>query len=122
MAAVAPDRPVLKEEDIARSRVRRVGILGAGALFLVIVVREITGSNELTASGTFGAALALTVPILLAGLGGLWAERVGVVNIGLEGMMILGTWFGAWAGYQRGPRTGVGFGMIGGALGAVLHA
>ena len=47
------------------------------------------------------------VPIALAGLGGLWAERAGVVNIGLEGMMILGTWFGRWGGVQSGPWAGV---------------
>ena len=52
-------------------------------------------------------ALALAVPIGLAGLGGLWSERAGVVNIGLEGMMILGTWGGGWAGYQWGPWAGV---------------
>ena len=47
------------------------------------------------------------VPIGLAGLGGLWSERAGVVNIGLEGMMILGTWGAGWAAYQWGPWTGV---------------
>ena len=42
------------------------------------------------------------MPIGLAGLGGLFSERAGVVNIGLEGMMILGTWGAGWAGYQWG--------------------
>ncbi|MFJ8269222.1 ABC transporter permease [Streptomyces sp. NPDC094154] len=94
----------------------------AGVLVLTSVVRIVTGANGITSTGQMSTALRLAVPIGLAGLGGLWAERSGVVNIGLEGMMILGTWFGAWAGYQWGPWAGVVFGIIGGALGAVLHA
>ncbi|MEU5112517.1 ABC transporter permease [Streptomyces longwoodensis] len=94
----------------------------AGVLVLTSVVRLISGADGITSTGQMSTALRLAVPIGLAGLGGLWAERAGVVNIGLEGMMILGTWFGAWAGYQWGPWTGVAFGIIGGALGAVLHA
>ncbi|MEU3243199.1 MULTISPECIES: ABC transporter permease [unclassified Streptomyces] len=94
----------------------------AGVLILTSVVRLITGADGITSTGQMSTALRLAVPIGLAGLGGLWAERAGVVNIGLEGMMILGTWFGAWAGYQWGPWTGVAFGIIGGCLGGILHA
>ncbi|MFJ6936990.1 ABC transporter permease [Streptomyces sp. NPDC101132] len=94
----------------------------AGGLGLVSLVRLISGANDLTSVGQVSGALQLAVPIGLAGLGGLWAERAGVVNIGLEGMMILGTWFGAWAGYQWGPWTGVALGIVGGALGGLLHA
>ncbi|MET9515898.1 ABC transporter permease [Streptomyces sp. NPDC002994] len=94
----------------------------AGGLALVSLVRIISGADDLTSVGQVSGALQLAIPIGLAGLGGLWAERAGVVNIGLEGMMILGTWFGAYAGYQWGPWTGVAFGILGGAIGGLLHA
>jgi ABC-type uncharacterized transport system permease subunit len=99
------------------------GLLAAAlVLVLMSLVRLITHANDLTSPGTFGAVLTLSVPILLAGLGGLYAERTGIVNIGLEGMMILGTWFGAWAGWKFGPWAGVIVGTLGGGLGGVLHA
>ncbi|MFJ9039215.1 ABC transporter permease [Streptomyces sp. NPDC102406] len=94
----------------------------AGVLALTSLVRLITDANGITNVSQMATALQLAVPIGLAGLGGLWAERAGVVNIGLEGMLILGTWFGAWAGYQWGPWVGVLVGIIGGALGGLLHA
>ncbi|MDK1472710.1 ABC transporter permease [Streptomyces sp. 549] len=96
-------------------------VLAAG-LALFSVVRLITGANGISSVGQVSTALHLAVPIGLAGLGGLWAERAGVINIGLEGMMILGTWFGAYAGVQWGPWTGVIFGILGGALGGLIHA
>jgi simple sugar transport system permease protein len=98
-------------------------LLGLAVLIVLLaVVRAITGADDLTSSGTVGAALALAVPIAMAGLGGLWAERAGVVNIGLEGMMILGTWGAGWAGYQWGPWAGVVGGLLFGAAGGLVHA
>ena len=91
-------------------------------LAVVSLVRVITGAEDLTSSGTVGAALTAAVPIAMAGLGGLWAERAGVVNIGLEGMMVLGTWGAGFAGYQWGPWAGLVFGVVLGALGGLLHA
>ena len=89
---------------------------------LLSIARTVSGATDLTSSGTSGAALRLTVPILLAGMAGLWAERAGVVNIGIEGMMVLGTWAGAYAAVEIGPWAGVVAGILGGALGGLLHA
>jgi ABC-type uncharacterized transport system permease subunit len=99
-------------------------LLGLAALIVLLAIaRLITGANDITSGGTASAALGLAVPIGLAGLGGLWSERAGVVNIGLEGMMILGTWFGAWGALQfDNPWAGVVAGAVGGALGGAIHA
>ncbi len=98
-------------------------LLVAGALLLLAAVRLITGSNQLDSAGQVGAALGLAVPIGLAGLAGLWSERSGVVNIGLEGMMILGTFGAGWVGWQSSPwlglLCGIGFGVLGGLVHAV---
>ncbi|GEB60497.1 ABC transporter permease [Streptomyces gardneri] len=97
-------------------------LIVAGGLIALSAVRVITGAQDLTSAGQISAALSLAVPIGLAGLGGLWAERAGVVNIGLEGMMILGTFFGAWAGWQSDPWIGILAGILGGMFGGLLHA
>ncbi|MFT4656961.1 MAG: ABC-type uncharacterized transport system permease subunit [Candidatus Aldehydirespiratoraceae bacterium] len=93
---------------------------------LVLSAVQTFGGDDttvLTEPGTAGAMLRFSVPILLAGLGGLFAERAGVVNIGLEGMMILGTWFGAWGTVNFGsPWAGIICGLVGGGLGGLLHA
>jgi general nucleoside transport system permease protein len=97
-------------------------IVVAVGLAILAITTTLTGQVQLTSSGTAEAAVRLMLPILLAGLGGLWAERAGVINIGLEGMMILGTWGAAWAGYQWGPWAALLGGIVFGALGGLLHA
>ncbi|MER6943446.1 ABC transporter permease [Nonomuraea sp. NPDC000554] len=110
---------------VATTRVSKyhLGLIGAAVLILLMsLVRIVSGQDDITSSGTFAAALLLAVPIGLAGLGGLWAERAGVVNIGLEGMMVLGTWFAGWAGYQWGWAAALLAGLVAGALGGLIHA
>ena len=85
-------------------------------LFWLLVIAQIDTYSQLTTSGTFAATMRLAIPILLAGLGGIFSERSGVVNIGLEGMMIMGTWFGAWAAWLYGPWWGVAAGIFGGLI------
>ncbi|WP_016907834.1 ABC transporter permease [Streptomyces xiaopingdaonensis] len=97
-------------------------LLVAGGLVALSLLRIVTGANQLTASGQYSAALGAAVPIGLAGLGGLWAERAGVINIGLEGMMMLGAFSAGWLGWQYGPWVAAVAGIAGGALGGLLHA
>jgi general nucleoside transport system permease protein len=97
-------------------------LLIAAGLIAISFVRVVSGAGDLTSSGQIGGAIAAGVPIALAGLGGLWSERSGVTNIGLEGMMIVGTFFGGWAGWQWGPWAGVVAGVAGGALFGLIHA
>jgi ABC-type uncharacterized transport system permease subunit len=110
--------------DTARSRRGSRGLLiGLGVFVALILLRLITGETDITSSGTMGATLALAVPIGMAALGGLWSERSGVVNIGLEGMMTFGTWGAAFAAYFSGsPWLGLLGGIVAGALGGLLHA
>ncbi len=91
-------------------------------VLILSIVRQITGATDLTSVGTASAALLLSVPIVLAGLGGLFSERAGVVNIGLEGMMIMGAWAGGMIGTQHGPWVGLLAAVLFGATGALLHA
>ena len=109
-----------------RPRVRitpaRTAVAALALVVLLSLVRVISGADDLTSGGAISAALLLAVPIAMAGLGGLWSERAGVANIGLEGMMILGTWGAGWAGYQWGPWAGIVAAVAFGAVGGLLHA
>ena len=91
-------------------------------VFVLASIRVITGASDLTSTGTASAALLLSVPIVLAALGGLFSERSGVVNIGLEGMMIMGAWAGGYIGAQHGPWAGLLAAIIFGSIGALVHA
>ncbi len=65
-------------------------------------------------------ALRTAAPIGLAGLSGLVAERSGTINIGLDGMMVLGTIFAGWWGWEYGPWIALLGGIIGGMIGGLV--
>ena len=96
-------------------------LYAALGILLLDIVQGFDNTEQLTSVKSAQTMLRWSVPIMLAGLGGLFAERAGIVNIGLEGMMILGTWFGAWGAIEFGPYAGLLIGAFGGALGGVVH-
>ena len=77
---------------------------------------------QLFGLATIASAIRAFVPLYLATLGGVFNERSGIVNIGIDGMMIFGTWFGAWGAWKWGPVAGLLLAVASGVVAAALHA
>src|SRR5438270_8794197 len=73
-------------------------------------------------SDFYAGILRTATPLTLAALGGVLTERSGVTNIGIEGMMLIGAFFGAWVANSTGsPWFGLLAAIAFGSLIALLH-
>ena len=79
--------------------------------------------NESVLMLTIFAAIGLGTPIVFATVGEILAERSGILNLGVQGMMLVGAVMGFWATFQTGSLLlGVILAMLAGAALSVIHA
>ncbi|MFN8109238.1 MAG: hypothetical protein U0Y82_05235 [Thermoleophilia bacterium] len=109
---------------------RRQGITAAAAAVLLGVIGVLathSGMDNLNSvvvwSALTASMLRYATPLIFTSLGGLFSERSGVVNIGLEGMMLTGAFFGILGAQRSGSWVvGVLAAILAGAVMALIHA
>jgi general nucleoside transport system permease protein len=98
------------------------GLLGIG--LGILATRSGTGNLESVFDATLIAqTFGLATPLVFGAIAGMFSERSGVINIGLEGMMLMGAFWGLY-GSDKGGTWVVGLllGMVSGGLLALVYA
>jgi ABC-type uncharacterized transport system permease subunit len=98
------------------------GAVAAGVIGLglgILATRSSTGNlNAVFDAALIAQMLGFATPLTFGAIGGMFSERSGVVNIGLEGMMLMGAFWGVY-GADKGGSWIVGL-LVGAAVGAAL--
>ena len=123
---------VLSFFEARAGRLATVALVGSGLLFLPLIVIVALALSESTGTNVVQLiveSLRLGTPIALGAMAGLWCERSGVVNIGIEGMMLgsagIGFMFYSLVGDANSVPilwASIGVAVVTGGLIAALHA
>jgi len=101
-----------------------IGVGIAGMALAVLATRSSTGNlDQVFTASLIASMLVFATPLTFGAVGGMFSERSGVVNIGLEGMMLMGAFWGIWGADKTGSWVwGVAIAMAAGGLLALIHA
>lgn len=124
LVAVAAGAYAIREGDRRMGWIAVVvGVLGAIGAIVAVSSGESNLERVFVWSALFAGMLRFATPLIFGAMGGILSERSGVINIGLEGMMLMGAFFGIFGADIFGSwLMGVAVGMASGALLGLVHA
>lgn len=100
-----------------------IGVLGIGLGYLATRSSVTHLDQVIVWSALVAAMLRFATPLAFGAMGGIFSERSGVVNIGLEGMMLSGAFFGILGADKLDSWVlGLGCAALAGGLFALVHA